>query len=364
MAINVKNLVPAFAIHPGEMLRDELAARDIKQNDFAKLIGYKPTQLNEILKGKRDVNADFALLIGKALGINPEYWMGLQAQHDLDKVKIEEKTKLRLESISIWNMCKEYVAVSYLKKKNIISGDPLEDISKIKSLYGVNNVEQFPSIYTNSGYFRKSTKLETNSLNLFAWTKIVAQRAQDIEVKKFNHEKKDELIDKLKEVLKENKKTLFKVESVLNDYGIKLIIEERPDKCAIDAYSFWSNDKPAIGMTLRHKRIDNFAFNLLHELGHVHLHLVNNPKIDFIDIDKDSADYKNSKEEKEANNFAAENLVDKNAWNEFKKANPIFTDIKIKQFASTQNVHPGVILGKIGDDLKIYLKTSISKELN
>ena len=364
MSFNVKNLVPAYAIHPGEMLRDELEARDIKQNDFAKLIGYKPTQLNEILKGKRDINADFALLIGQALEINPEFWMGLQAQHDLDKVKIEEKTKSRLESISVWNMCKDFIAVSYLKKKGIISGDPLEDIPKIKTLYGVSNVEQFPSIYASRGHFRKSTKLETNTLNLFAWTKIVAQKAQEIEVKKFNHEKKDELVDKLKDVLKENKKTTFKVESILSDYGIKLIIEERPDKCAIDAYSFWSNGKPSIGMTLRHKRIDNFAFNLFHELGHIHLHLVNNPTIGFIDIGKDSVDYKNSKEEKDANSFASENLVDKNAWIEFKKANPIFTDIKIKQFASKQNVHPAVVIGKIGDELKIYLKTSISKELN
>jgi len=364
MSINVKNLVPAYAIHPGEMLHDELIAREIKQSDFAKLIGYKPTQLNEVIKGKRDINADLALLIGKALDINPEFWMGLQAQHDLDKVKIEEKTKLRLESISVWNMCKNFIAVSYLKKKGIISGDPIEDIPKIKNLYQVNNVEQFPSAYASSGHFRKSAKLETNTLNLFAWTKIVAQKAQEIEVKKFNNEKKEELISKLKEVLKENKKTTFKVESILSDYGIKLIIEERPDKCAIDAYSFWSNGKPAIGMTLRHKRIDNFAFNLFHELGHVHLHLVNNPTIDFIDIGKDSADYKNSKEEKEADHFATENLINKNDWNNFIKTNHIFTDIKIKQFASQQNIHPAVVSGRIGYELCVFPKTTISKDLN
>lgn len=364
MSINVKNLVSAHAIHPGEMLHDELIAREIKQNDFAKLIGYKPTQLNEIIKGKRDINADLALLIGKALEVNPEFWMGLQAQYDLDKVKIEEKMKLRVESISIWNMCKDFVAVSYLKKKGVISGDPVEDIPKIKNLYQVNSVEQFPAVYATCGHFRKSTKLETNTLNLFAWTKIVSQKAQNIEVKKFNNEKKDELIDKLKAVLKENKKTTFKVESILSDYGIKLIFEDRPDKCAIDAYSFWSNDKPAIGMTLRHKRLDNFAFNLFHELGHVHLHLVNNPRVDFIDIEKNDIHYKNSKEEKEADTFALDNLIERNDWLNFKKTNQLFSDIKIKQFAMQQNVHPSVVLGRIGTEFGIYPKTSISKELN
>ncbi len=363
MTINVKNLVPAYAIHPGEMLKDELDARDIKQNDFAKLIGYKATQLNEIIKGKRDVNADFALLIGKALGMDPSFWMGLQTQHDLDKVRIEEKNKDRVEAIGIWEMMNPYIAIKYLKKTGWVSGDPIEDIPKIKVLYNVGSIEEFPALYAN-GRFRKSTKLETDTLNLVAWTKIVAYKANNIEVKKFNHNKQEELIIKLKEILKENKKTLFKVESLLNEYGIKLIIEERPDKCPIDAYSFWSNGKPAIGITLRHKRIDNFAFNLLHELGHVFLHLTNDNTVDFIDYENDNQKYKNSSEEKQANEFASNHLIDAKVWALFKNDEIDLTDSIIKQFAKQQNIHPAIVLGRLGHELNLYPKTAITKELN
>ncbi len=363
MLTNINELVPAYSIHPGEILLDELNARKIKQTDFAKLIGYKASQLNEIIKGKRDVNAELALLINNSLGISHQFWLELQSEYDISKVKIEGKARLRLEAIAIWNMIKEYVATSYLKKIGIITGDPIEDIPTIKNLYGIDSVEQFPSLYSNSGYFRKSHTLETNTLNLFAWTKIVTQKAQEIEVKKFNHEKKDELVIKLKEVLRENKDTVLKVTSILSDYGIKLIFENRPDKCAVDAYSFWSNSKPAIGMTLRYKRLDNFAFNLFHELGHVHLHLINNPTVNYVDVDEKHLDYKNSNEELEADLFATDNLINKNAWVFFKKGNT-FNDILIEQFAKQQGTHPSIILGRIGQELNIYPKTNILKNLN
>lgn len=363
MAINVKNLVPALAIHPGEMLKDELDARDIRQNDFAKLIGYKATQLNEIIKGKRDINADFALLIGKALHMEPTFWMGLQNQYDLDKVRIDEKNKERIEAIGVWDMMKGYIAVKYLKRINWISNDPVEDIPKVKELYNINSIEQFPSLYA-TGHFRKSTDLEMDTLNLVAWTKVVAYKANNVEVKKFNHNKAEELITKLKDILKENKKTLFKTQSLLNEYGIKLIIEERPDKCPIDAYSFWSNGKPAIGITLRHKRIDNFAFNILHELGHVFLHLPNSTTTEYVDYEHSNDKYRNSNEEKQANTFAGKYLIDHDAWNSFKRNSLHITDTQIKQFAKQQNVHPAVVLGRLGHELKLYPKTSISKELN
>lgn len=363
MGVNVKQLVPALAIHPGEILLDELKARNIKQNEFASLIGYEATQLNEIIKGKRDINAEFALLIGKALEIDPEYWMRLQTQHDLDKVRIEDKNQQRLEAISVWAMYKDLIPGPYLKKIGWINGDPIEDIPRIKDLYQIKTVEELPAIYAD-GRFRKSTKLDADVLNLVTWTKVVAYKAKELEVKKFNNSKKEELVEKLKKVLKQNKKTVFKVESLLNEYGIKLIIEERPDKCPVDAYSFWSNGKPAIGMTLRHSRIDNFAFNLFHELGHVYLHLVNDNTVDFIDLEKDSTNYKNNKEEKEADQFASETLVQKGDWIEFSKPHVRYTDTTIKAFAKKQNVHPAVILGKLGHEMGLYPRTKISKDLN
>ena len=93
--INSNQLTPAYVIHPGEMLADELIDRGINQKEFAALIGMAPTQLNEIIKGKRDFTADLALLIGKALNMDAVLWMNLQTNYDLNIAKQQAKNKSR-----------------------------------------------------------------------------------------------------------------------------------------------------------------------------------------------------------------------------------------------------------------------------
>ena len=55
MATKNNRPVPARAVHPGEILREELLERGIKQKDFAQQIGVQATHLNEFIKGKRNL---------------------------------------------------------------------------------------------------------------------------------------------------------------------------------------------------------------------------------------------------------------------------------------------------------------------
>jgi addiction module HigA family antidote len=89
--MKTKNIPPFEPTHPGTTLLDELIARNISQKEFAEEIGVLPTYLNEIVKGKRSVTADFSLLLEKSLGIEAEYWLRFQAQYDIDKARIKAK---------------------------------------------------------------------------------------------------------------------------------------------------------------------------------------------------------------------------------------------------------------------------------
>ena len=88
-----------IAIHPGEVLKEELEARNISQKDFAKAISVSYTMLNEILNGKRNITADFALLVEAALGTPAELWLNMQARYNLQTAKTKESVRLRVESI-------------------------------------------------------------------------------------------------------------------------------------------------------------------------------------------------------------------------------------------------------------------------
>ena len=73
-------------IHPGEILQAEfLLPMNISQNALARAAGVPPRRINEIVLGKRGVTADTALRLAKVFGTSEGFWLGLQADYDLEE---------------------------------------------------------------------------------------------------------------------------------------------------------------------------------------------------------------------------------------------------------------------------------------
>ena len=83
---------PRNPFHPGEILLEEfLEPAGMTQAAFVKKLGWTRTRLNELIKGKRDMTADSALDLAKALGTSAKLWMNLQATYDLDQAAKRRK---------------------------------------------------------------------------------------------------------------------------------------------------------------------------------------------------------------------------------------------------------------------------------
>jgi addiction module HigA family antidote len=79
-------------IHPGEILRAEfLEELGIPQVQLAEKLGITVQRVNEIVNGKRGITPETAWLFAGALGTTPEFWMNLQAQHDLARARPDRK---------------------------------------------------------------------------------------------------------------------------------------------------------------------------------------------------------------------------------------------------------------------------------
>lgn len=85
------------ATHPGEHLAEYLAELGLTQYRLAKSIGVPARRINEIVQGKRGVTADTALRLGRYFGQSPQFWMNLQAQHDLELAQIALGQRLEKE---------------------------------------------------------------------------------------------------------------------------------------------------------------------------------------------------------------------------------------------------------------------------
>jgi antitoxin HigA-1 len=76
--------------HPGEVLSEEfLNPLGISVHALAMALRVPATRIGAIVKGERSVTADTALRLARFFGTSPEFWMNLQAMHDLTKVRLE-----------------------------------------------------------------------------------------------------------------------------------------------------------------------------------------------------------------------------------------------------------------------------------
>jgi antitoxin HigA-1 len=72
-------------IHPGEVLLEEfLLPMEFSQYALARATGVPPRRINEIVLGKRGITSDTALCLARAFGTSEGFWLGLQADCDLE----------------------------------------------------------------------------------------------------------------------------------------------------------------------------------------------------------------------------------------------------------------------------------------
>lgn len=71
------------SVHPGIILKDELDELGVSPAAFARQIDVPANRISQIIAGKRAVTGDTALRFGHWFGMDPQFWLNLQAQYDL-----------------------------------------------------------------------------------------------------------------------------------------------------------------------------------------------------------------------------------------------------------------------------------------
>lgn len=291
--------------HPGVILGKVLKERGITQKDLSDAIGKSTPVVNDIIKRRRSISPEIAYMLEAVIDDIPAVeWLSYQSQYDLAIIRKDEAIAKKRKSLEEWNQLKAVFNASYLKKKLGLTGTPEENVEKIYQFFGVTSIEALQAKATDKvAYFKQSTNLQVDPVNVMTWILMVRKRSSDIPDLKtaFDPKKVGELIQKLNGVFYKNENTITKINRLLNKYGIKFVIEENLDKTPVDGYSFWDGDSPTIAVSLRYKRLDNFAFAVMHELGHIVKHIKKSGRPDFIDIIRHDVE---DPKEVEANDFA------------------------------------------------------------
>jgi addiction module HigA family antidote len=86
------NMAPV--VHPGRLLKRELAARKLSANRLALDLGVPSGRITDILNGRRAITADTAVRLGRYFGNSAQFWLDLQAQYDIGVVERDKGAEI------------------------------------------------------------------------------------------------------------------------------------------------------------------------------------------------------------------------------------------------------------------------------
>lgn len=295
--------------HPGEILKGMLLANGMSQKELAASIGKTTPVVNDILSKKRDVNVEIAVLLEAVFEETPaRFWLECQSQFDIELARQSDKIKELERGIKDWKSLEEHINLRIIKKRAGIGESVLRDLNYLCDLYGVRTVAELRDSLSRtqrSACFKKSEVALTDSKNLNTWILLtrIANASQKLSTV-FRLERVNQLVDKLNDIFFANTNTLENLKGTLNEFGIKFIVEKKLEKVPVDGYSFWTGDSPTIVVTTRYCGLDNLAFTVFHELGHIVKHLYKDKGKDFLDVIEPGGDSRKENTEKDADDFA------------------------------------------------------------
>lgn len=347
MMENVNGLSLELLVHPGETVKEVLDEKEMSQEELAIRTGYSPKHISEVVRGKKDISSEFANRLEYALGIHAGFWMNLQSNYDKEVFKINSLNNIDEKEFSILKELKE--VIKFCEEEKIIECNSKKEITilNMRKFLNLNNLCSIPSLPIQQVAFRGSKTNKVNIYVLYAWQKMCEYFTNKIKINSIYD------IEKLKTKYEDIKQTMFlpandmvsELKKIFAECGIVFEVVQHFTGAPVQGFIQKKKNKVILCMTIRQAFSDIFWFTLFHEIGHLINDDFANQYIDY--------QFNESKEEEEADRFARNTLINENDYNIFIKNGNININ-KIKEFANSQHVIPGIVIGRIQKDINNY----------
>lgn len=335
-----QKFIEPIEVDPVEAIKFRMSQMNLKNKDLVKYIG-SISKVSEILNRKRSLSL---AMIRK-----------LHAELEIPLESLINKKEKSIESVTSEKLNYSLFPIQEMKKRGYFKNLPknLKDYAEdlIKDYcFGYENV-----LDQNFGYLRAPLhirgKKKIDKYALAIWQICVLKKAENLALIPYDPNSINEkwLRELIGLSVHEDGPKLAREALALK--GIALIIEPHFNKTYLDGAAMMYKGRPIIALTLRHNRIDNFWFVLIHELAHLIKHLNHiDTQIYFDDLDEDECI---DEIEKEADAIANESLIPKDQWKNLKIPKKL-SEEEIHSLAKKIGVSPAIIAGRIRHERKDY----------
>lgn len=331
---------PDWASAPGDTIADILEARKFSLSEFAAQMRDTPQRMNELLRGEVMITIETARRLERVLGGSAAFWIIRESQYREDVDRLQSKNPSAdaewLSEIPLKDMIK-FRWVRPISR-------PKDSLAECLKFFGVPTVPAWHETYRNlieNSAFRTSTLFESKVGAVAAWLRRGEIESQSINCKRWDAARFQEVLFDIRRFTRKKDPQLFIPEIVKRcaECGVAVVIVRAPSGCrASGATRFLSGSKPLMVLSFRYLSDDQLWFTFFHEAGHLFLHGKNTLFLEGLS----SAP---TKEEKEANDFAAEILVPA----EFRVPLRILPTKarEVIKFARHVGVSPGIVVGQL-----------------
>lgn len=314
------------------------------QSEFALRTGMTIKNLSTLINGKSNITFEVAEKLSRFFGNRIDFWTNLQDNYDLflRKEAIEKEYENDWKIVRLLNkdflrrVC--FIEISEQSKTDII--DELRTTLMVSCLSNLKNVEMF-ALFKAAGSYRNN---ETQTVLRNAWISLAMKKAMDLTCGKYDTEKLLKMLPDLKRLtmLPPEEFTPL-LQAKLSDAGIRYVELPYLEGSGIRGMSKWIPGEECVVMAINDcDRIsDRIWFTIFHELGHV----IKNHKRHFVvSLDNDE-----STEEKEADLFARNTLIDPKHLQAFVSKGAFDLD-SICHFAEQEGISKDIIIGRLEND--------------
>jgi HTH-type transcriptional regulator / antitoxin HigA len=334
---------PDYAVHPGEILGERLAAYGMSQTELARRIGMSTKTLSQIVNGKAPVTPETAIQLERALGVSARLWTGLDANYRLHEAR--KLAALHTEAQRDWARRFPYAE---LARRGVVRNvrDSRERADSLLEFFGVGSVDAWETEYGSLQVaFRQSTAFKPSLEATACWLRLAELQAMEAVCVPFEEKAFLAALRHARAITREPSPGFGQVlQERCASSGVALAFVAELKGTHLSGATRWLNpDKAMMALSLRHKTDDHLWFSFFHEAGHL---LRDSKKMVYLDGADGGFSCTN---EEQADRFACDFLIPPDAYRRFVVGRH-FSEASIMVFADDLGIAPGIVVGRLQHD--------------
>ncbi|MCF0117583.1 MAG: HigA family addiction module antidote protein [Bacilli bacterium] len=338
-----------IAFHPGYYIKEYIEDNGMTQEEFAFRLGTTPKNLSLLIRGEQSISVDIASKIARLTGTSIKYWINLQTEFDILLSEVNEYTELCNERIIFNQLDYSYFKTNYNLPD--LNGNVDEQIKalreflKISSLSVLENENIEVEFKSDDSFISPSNIIKANIMVQIATNMALQEKGLPAFDRNLFKKKTNDVLS-----LTTNYNDFLRIiQSSFMECGVFLAVLPNIKGSKVSGATKKIGNHMLIMVNDCYETVDSFWFTFMHEVGHI---MKRNYGIS----------YDNGQKESEADQYAADKLINPELYQYFLKSNN-FTKENIIDFANSLNCDVGIIISRLQKDGYINYSNSEMNKL-